>query len=652
MKEPRPVTRAVFIDSSIIFLLACLLILPLFRLENLNNWASIESTFIADSRMLREHLPHPGWQRFWYCGTRFDYIYPPALRYGTALISLLAGVSTARAYHVYTALFYALGISGMYWLVHAGSRSRMQAWLAAAATALLSPALAVMPALGRDSPDWVPQRLHVLMSYGEGPHISALSVLAPALAASLIALRGWKPPYLIAAGALCAAVVATNFYGATALAIFFPILVWAVFLEVRRRDVWLRAAAIAGIAYGLCAFWFTPSYVQITRLNLHWVAVPASRWSGVIWAAAIIAFCAITSRISLRAWTIFVWGAAIFMSGYVLGAYYVKFAVAGNALRLAPELDAALILLSIWIISVAWKTAMLRSGIIVLCCTLYFPAAHYVRRAWSIFPSAIAIQDRCEFDISRWMHTNLPGVRALPSGSIRFWYDAWFDNSEAYGGSNQGMLNQNAIVANWEITQGTDSGPAVQWLQALGVDAVIVPDRNSQEVYHDYAHPEKFQNVLQPIYDDRKGNIIYRVPRRFPVLARVINSASLSGVTVETLPRYVAAVEQGPDSPVTLKWSGSDTLDLAATTAPGQSLLVQETFDPAWHAYAGTQPVRITQDPIGFMLLDTAPGTHTIHMQFETPLENRIGQLLTILTCASILVLLFRRALPLRRRPR
>ena len=58
----------------------CFLIKPLFRLKYLDNWPSIESTFIAEGRMLGEHLPHPGWQPLWYCGTRTDYIYPPALR--------------------------------------------------------------------------------------------------------------------------------------------------------------------------------------------------------------------------------------------------------------------------------------------------------------------------------------------------------------------------------------------------------------------------------------------------------------------------------------------------------------------------------------------------------------------------------------------
>ena len=79
--------RTLLLDSLILVCLAAALIKPLFRLKYLDNWPSIESTFISDARMLSEHLPHPGWQPLWYCGTRTDYIYPPALVYGTALIS-------------------------------------------------------------------------------------------------------------------------------------------------------------------------------------------------------------------------------------------------------------------------------------------------------------------------------------------------------------------------------------------------------------------------------------------------------------------------------------------------------------------------------------------------------------------------------------
>lgn len=41
----------------------------------------------------------------WHAGTRFDYLYRPALPYGTVVISMATGYEPAKAYHAYTALF-------------------------------------------------------------------------------------------------------------------------------------------------------------------------------------------------------------------------------------------------------------------------------------------------------------------------------------------------------------------------------------------------------------------------------------------------------------------------------------------------------------------------------------------------------------------
>ena len=107
-----------------ILLLVALLIAPLFHIEYLENWGSIDSTFIADARFLIEYWPHPSWQPLWYCGTRFDYIYPPALRYATAMTAMAGDVSTARGYHLYTATIYCLGVAAVYAFVRVAGNSK------------------------------------------------------------------------------------------------------------------------------------------------------------------------------------------------------------------------------------------------------------------------------------------------------------------------------------------------------------------------------------------------------------------------------------------------------------------------------------------------------------------------------------------------
>ncbi len=644
--------RAALLDSLLLLCLVSLLIWPLFRLEYLGNWPSIESTFISDARMLANHLPHPGWQPLWYCGTRFDYIYPPALRYGTALISVLGHVSTARAYHLYTALLYVFGIVAVYWLVRIGSASRGAALLASAATALLSPSFLFLTVIRHDSFHYVPQRLHVLMQYGEGPHISALSILPAALAASFVALRGRRPAALALAAALCAFAVSNNFYGATALAIFFPILVWAVWNGAPSWRVWARAAVIAALAYGLCAFWLTPSYVNLTLLDLKWVAQPGNTWSVVVAAIVIAVFCAGSLRVARhrpeRAWTVFVAGLAVILGLDVLGWFFLGFHVTGDSQRLVPELDLALILAFAELLRTGWKHRRLRVPIALVTLLAFFPAARYLRHAWYPFPASEPLAQRYEYRVAQWVHDHLPGERVLPSGSIRFWFDAWSDNAQPDGGSSQGMLNQILPSATWQILQGEKPLPAVLWLQALGSDAVVVPGKSSPEAYHDYKEPLKFQSAVPALYDDHVGTAIYRIPRVHPGIGRIVDSTALASVgklragdDAETLAQYVNLVEDPaqPAAPVT--WTGYDSVAIDATVSPGRSVLLQETYDPVWRAEEDGKRLPIRLEPfMGFMLIDPPPGHHVIRMKFGTPLENRIGQILFVLSALAIIALI------------
>ena len=627
------------VDTLLLTLLGIALIGPVFKVKYLDNWSSIESTFIADARMLAGSLPHPNWQPLWYCGTRFDYIYPPAVRYGTALIALLGHASTAKGYHIYIGLLYVFGLVSVYWLVMVGSRSRAGAWLSAVAVALLSPCLILSRALGNDSPWMIPQRLHVLMTYGEGPHISALSVLPAALAASFVALRTWRPAALALAAVLCAATVANNFYGATSLAISFPIVIWAVWLGLRDRLVLARAGGIVALTWGLSAFWLTPSYVRVTLMNLKWVSAPADPMARLFMAGAILLFCLASYRLANRrpdrSWAVFVTGAALIFTVDVLAALWFSVRVVGDPVRLSPEMDMALLLLMVLLITALWKLPRLRIVAAVLTVVMFIPARVYLQHAYSPFPRAASWEDQYERRIAKWVASNLPGERVMASGSIRFWYDAWFDLPQTMGGSDQGMLNQGLPASVYQIYHHDRGDISVLWLQALGTSAVIVPDATSPEVYHDYNFAGKFRGLVPTIFDDQHGTAIYRIPRIYRSIGRVVDRAKImatvamtSGVDVEALKNYVSVIE-APQPETSVTWSGFDAVRINANVAAGQVVLLQETYDPEWRAYEnGKQlPIRPEQT-LGFMLIDPGPGNHLIEMRFDTPVANRMGQVL------------------------
>ena len=649
--------KEILLDFFLLFLVAGALIRPLFKAEYLDKWASIESSFIADARFLMGHWPHPQWQPLWYAGTRFDYIYPPALRYGTALIAMMGGIWPVRAYHIYISFFYCIGIAGVYLLVRVATGSRALSWLSALATALMSPSFLFLTPIRNDSWMLLPARLGVLAKYGEGPHMTALALIPIALAFAWLALDSWRPAATALAGVFCAAVVSNNFYGAIALAVFYPILVWSFWITRQDKRIRVPALTIVALTYGLTAFWLVPSYFKVTADNLKYVSEHGTTWSIWLAVAVAVAFAIASDKFARarpeRTWAVFVCGCAVFFSLNVLGNYYFKFRISGEPLRLVPELDLVYILAAGTLLHWMWRRpGALRTTAGIVTLLSFCTAGGYVRHAWHMFPLWPNYQDRVEYKMSEWVWNNMPDARVAPSGSVRFWFDAWHDLPQLGGGSDQGILNSSTEQSQWEINLGPKPEPAILWMQCLGVDATYVSDKNSQEMFKDTEHPQKYDGVLPVLFDDHEGNRILRVPRRWGPRVRVVDTERLNALQhpranddVEYLQAYADVIEKGPDAPGTLTRLGTDAMSIRVTLAAGQSVVVQESYDPAWHAWAwhgsaGGQPLAIRKDAMGFIAIDAPPWSHDITLVFITPLENQLGRVTSIIALLAVLALL------------
>ncbi|MGA2271367.1 MAG: hypothetical protein ABSH44_23120 [Bryobacteraceae bacterium] len=657
--------QEILLDCFLLFLFTAVLVGPYFKAKYTDKWSSIESTFISDARFLAAHWPHPQWQPLWYTGTRFDYIYPPALRYGTAVISKVTGFWPVKAYHFYTIFFYCVGIAGVYLLIRAGARSRGAAWLGAAATALISPSFLFLKEMRVDSGPLVPVRLGVLIKYGEGPHMTALALIPFALAFTWRALENRRPGSVALAAIFSAAVASNNFYGATALTMFYAIVLWSFWVTRRDFRMVLPAFAIPALAYGLTAFWLVPSYFRITVRNMRFVSEAPTAWS--FWVALAVAgvFAFASNRLARsrpdRTWAVFVAGCVVFFSLDVLGHYYFNFRVAGEPGRLIPELDMVLILGVLAILEWLWRRPRRAAGVpavvlvvhgtpfaitgagraprvaaAIVVVAAFATTAGYVRISRKLLPLWPNYTARVEYRITDWLWRNMPGARVYASGSVRFWFDAWHDLAQLGGGSEQGLLNTVTQDAQWELMAGSSSPAAILWLQAFGVDVIYVPGPKSEEPYKDIQHPERFAGVTPLLFDDGQGNALYRIPRRYPARARVVESARLDARKmprfpddVEYLRGYVDVVENGPDSPVTFEREGTDAMLLRAKVGTGQAILVQETYDPAWQARSNGRRLPVRADIMGFMVVEAPPGEHQIRLAFVTPAENRVGWVLT-----------------------
>jgi hypothetical protein len=156
--------------------------------------------------------------------------------------------------------------------------------------------------------------------------------------------------------------------------------------------------------------------------------------------------------------------------------------------------------------------------------------------------------------------------------------------------------------------------------------------------------PRKFDGILPEIYNDQQGDIIYKIPRRCPGLARAVETPRFSSfvpirsvLELDRLRTYVDAVEHGPDFSGSLKWDGTDAVVLRVNLKSAQSILVQETYDPNWRAYSDGRALPVHPDPVGFMWIEVPPGEREVRLQFETPLENRVGRMLFLVSAVIVL---------------
>ena len=639
--------RSWLVDFALLFLFTAILIRPYWKLKYTDNWASIESTFIADARMLRDHWPRPLWQPFWYVGTRFDYVYPPALRYGTAAISKYASLDPAQAYHIYTGFFYCLGIGGVYLLARLGFAHRGIAIAAAIAAAIVSPGYLVLPDIAKDMFHTGPTRLNVLVRYGEGPHMTAFACIPFALAFTWLALRRRSISWAIGAGIAATLVVSNNFYGATALAIFFPLLVWAIWVTDKQWRHFAYAAVVPLVAYGLSAFWLTPSYLQITLRNMQFVSSTGNLWSNWLGLLVLLAFLSFSNRLFQgkpgQTWNLFLFGSALFFTLNILGNYWFNFRVIGEPMRLVPELDLIWIYVALIPILWLWHKGRLGQGLAVAV-AIGVAGVHYnyIRHHRAIFPLGTDYKQTVYWRTPEWIAQNHPNARTYVTGAVRFWYNTWHDLYQLGGSSEQGLQNTMVMPSQWEIVMGPGPKLAVAWLQVMGVDLVAVHGANSDEWYKDFLYPKKFDGVLKEVYSFEWDNHIYQFPRRYRSMARIVDRTALAAlpkiqdqIDIGSLEKYVAVYENGPEAPTATQWQGTDRMHFQGTTAANQSVILQTSYDPAWRAESNLGRLPVAQDQLGFVRIETPAGVTQIDLIFDKPLEKTLGELLFVLTLLS-----------------
>ena len=655
----------------------------LFRIDYLNQMGSIEAAFIGLARYIREHFPDLHWFPLWYGGIPFPDAYPPLLHFTVAGVSALFHISAGLAYHAVTAAIYCLGPAALFWAMWRLGAARSTAFACALLYSLISPSCWLVREIRADSGGWFgPRRLVTMVRYGEGPHVASLLFLPLAIGLLHAALRKRRPLDYLLAAAACAAVVLSNWIGGFALAL-------AAAAYVVALGGWWRAAAVGAYAYALALPWVTPSTFATIRANAPLVGgrfTPNLKLE-LVFAAGFILLAWLLARAAapprVRFALLFLYGTAFL----AMGGYWFDASLLPQPKRYHLEMDMAF-----WMAAalcapegIAWirarfiqrqpvaqvsgfaeSTAPLRSrlhvggtprteprpsgsgllahplGIVALAgCVGCGVVLVHQRRLARELEQRIDIRSTAEYEISTWLRAHLPGRRVFAPGTIGFWMNAFSDTPMLVGGFDNGIRNTMLQDVNYQIYAGNQQQIMLDFLEAFGCDAIVGSGPQSREVYHPYAHPEKFVGMKELWRDGPE--VIYAVPgggshstqqsqNRFvgdANLAHVVARGNIPatrppGYDSSALAPYLRALRDPAIPPASFRWTSQHSAEIHADMRPEQLLSVQVTWDQGWQARVNGEPRRISADGLGQMAIaPRCSGSCTVELSYDGGAEMR-----------------------------
>jgi hypothetical protein len=123
------------------------------------------------------------------------------------------------------------------------------------------------------------------------------------------------------------------------------------------------------------------------------------------------------------------------------------------------------------------------------------------------------LSDSVEYRISKQlMETAKPGQTVLLSGSTVFWLNAFSDIAQVRGGNDRTSIDRDWRGLVWEAREGEDPALAYQLFLKKGVDFIVVHTAGSDEYYHDFRFPDKWEKAVgfTKVWEGR-GDRIYQV---------------------------------------------------------------------------------------------------------------------------------------------
>ena len=594
-------------------------------------------TYIGMSRMFRDR-PW-SWNSLQYGGAPFHYLYPPLFH---LLVMCLPVRSLGRAYHLSAGAGYALAPAAFYVAAYQIFRSRVLA-AALALVQSFSPTLlySLVPAfrgLAR-SYHYGPWNFVALIASNEAAHTLALALILLVLAAA------WRDRWVLAS--VCAAAVfLLNWAGVIGLLMVLAAVAIARSRELGMRSAALRVASVAGVGYGLAAFWITPDCIYTTKL-LDRVMLrhiqPSTPWNGTTW--IVLAGAAVLVAIGLwpRTNTAVAFVLALLA---IAGAVVICYSATGNYLlplphRYVQEFNVGLVLAVGCVAAAAEKRRRALGGLVLLVSAV--PAIPFLMGAWEVQPRSWNPRQSSAFQISDWLARNAGGSRVVVAGELEGALNIWTDVPQV-GGSAQGISHYLVLAAHRQVALGcgapdTATRIAELWLRALDVRYLVVHGARSSEHFHWFVQPERFAS-LPVAWTNGAGDTIYRLPPPEEYPAVVVDLAQMKQLgrlrstdDLQFLESYVAWAHGKREARI--HWLSPGRAEIRADLGPQEAVLVKVNSDPGWSSSRGA----VGADPIGFVLVTGAGGSPAFNLRFGTSWSVWLGRAITL---ATILLLVAR----------
>jgi hypothetical protein len=606
---------------------------PYARMEFSSEAWNNDYNYMSLARMFREQ-PWT-WNALQYCGTPFSYIYPPLFLVMIAAIP----ASIGHAYHLLSALGYALVPVSLYILAVQLFRSRLVAAFGAVVYLLLASPVYVLPLwrnLARGF-HYAPWSFVALMGYSEAVHTFALAIGLASLAAA------WRNRWTLSA-ALAGMVFLLNWPGIIGLLLGLAALAVAKTHELGWFQAGAHCFATAGIGYGLTAFWMTPGVFSTTTVLDHVLLRPQDQavpWNQTTW-MVVVAGCTLLALALYKRTPMAV--SFTLASISLFGTVVVTFSAAGNALLPLPhryvlELNIVLVLAIAWLATggKGWSVAVFAGTALIGG----WVARDFLIHPWAPQPARAAIERMPTFQIADWLQRNAASDRVFTSGELDGALNALSTVAQV-GGIRQGISNPLILAAQRQVSYNcAEPSQAVRlnelWLRALDARFIVVHDATSSEHFHWFVQPETFSNY--PIaWTNHAGDTIYRVPAPQQHSAVVVDLVKLRQIPqmqstsdLSFLESYVSWA-QGV-RPAQLRWTRPDDAEIDAVVGENQAVLVKVNYDRGWRSNANA----VRADPIGFLLIEPKSVNASLRLNFGAPWDMWLGRAITLVTIGLLL---------------